>query len=365
MHTETISQYQHTHVFGQDQIRSGERRTLFVIIMTGIMMVGEIAAGIIFGSMALTADGIHMGSHMVGLGITFFAYIYARKHALDQRFSFGTGKVNALAGYSSALILIFIALVMAYESIIRIIDPVEILYNQAITVAVIGLVVNGISMLILGEKNHTHAHGDHEHGVQEHHGHEIASHEEEEHSHSDQVHHHDDHDDYDHHHEDHDDHDHDHEDHSEHDRTHVSTGVDHNLKAAYLHVLTDAMTSVLAIIALLAAKYFNLVWMDPVMGIVGAIMVIRWSVGLIQGTTIVLLDHQSSLEVRRKITSVLESFKDTKVSDLHIWSIGPGIYSSEISVITKYPESPDMYKAMIPQDSGVVHTTIEVHTCPD
>ncbi len=113
--------------FGQDQIRSGERRTLFVIIMTGLMMVGEIAAGIIFGSMALTADGIHMGSHMIGLGITFFAYIYARKHAHDQRFSFGTGKVNALAGYSSAMILIFIALFMAYESIIRIINPVEIL----------------------------------------------------------------------------------------------------------------------------------------------------------------------------------------------------------------------------------------------
>jgi len=345
MHTETISQYQHTHVFGQDQIRSGERRTLFVIIMTGIMMVGEVAAGIIFGSMALTADGIHMGSHMVGLGITFFAYIYARKHALDQRFSFGTGKVNALAGFSSAMILIFIALFMAYESIIRILDPVEILYNQAITVAVIGLVVNGISMLILGEKNHTHAHGDHDHGSHDHQAQEHPVHDHEEHSHSD--------------------HDHHLDDHTLDEHAHVSNGVDHNLKAAYLHVLTDAMTSVLAIIALLAAKYFDLVWMDPVMGIVGAVMVIRWSVGLIQGTTIVLLDHQSPLEVRKKITSVLEGFKDTKVSDLHIWSIGPGIYSSEISVITKYPESPDMYKAMIPQDSGVVHTTVEVHTCPD
>lgn len=345
MHTETISQYQHTHVFGQDQIRSGEKRTLFVIIMTGIMMVGEIAAGIIFGSMALTADGIHMGSHMVGLGITFFAYIYARKHALDQRFSFGTGKVNALAGFSSAMILIFIALFMAYESIIRILDPVEILYNQAITVAVIGLVVNGISMLILGEKNHTHAHGDHDHGSHDHQAQEHPVHDHEEHSHSDQDHHLD--------------------DHTLDEHAHVSNGVDHNLKAAYLHVLTDAMTSVLAILALLAAKYFDLVWMDPVMGIVGAVMVIRWSVGLIQGTTIVLLDHQSPLEVRKRITSVLESFKDTKVSDLHIWSIGPGIYSSEISVITKYPESPDMYKAMIPQDSGVVHTTVEVHTCPD
>jgi cation diffusion facilitator family transporter len=355
MHTESISQYQHTHVFGQDQIRSGERRTLFVIIMTGIMMVGEIAAGIIFGSMALTADGIHMGSHMVGLGITFFAYIYARKHALDLRFSFGTGKVNALAGYSSAMILIFIALFMAYESVIRIIDPVDILYNQAITVAVIGLVVNGISMLILGEKNHTHAHGDHDHGANDHHAQSQEVHDHEEHSHSDNDHHHDDHT-----HDDHADHDDAHHEHA-----HAASGDDHNLKAAYLHVLTDAMTSVLAIIALLAAKYFDLVWMDPVMGIVGAIMVIRWSIGLIQGTTIVLLDHQGPVNVQRMISSVLENYKDTKVSDLHIWSIGPGIYSSEISVVTKYPESPDIYKAMIPEDSGVVHTTIEVLTCPD
>jgi cation diffusion facilitator family transporter len=289
------------------------------------MMVGEIAAGIIFGSMALTADGIHMGSHMVGLGITFFAYIYARKHAQDQRFSFGTGKVNALAGYSSAMILIFIALFMAYKSIVRMISPVEIFYNQAITVAVIGLVVNGVSMVILGEKGHSHDHVDHDHEAH------------------DQT--------------DHDQADHDHDVHT--------TGDDHNLKAAYLHVLTDAMTSVLAIIALLTAKYLNLVWMDPLMGIVGAILVIRWSIGLIQGTTIVLLDHQISVEVRKRIIDTLESYKDTKVSDLHIWSIGPGIYSSEVSVVTKYPDSPNKYKALIPQATGVVHTTVEVHTCPE
>jgi cation diffusion facilitator family transporter len=330
MHTETISQWQHTHIFGQDQIKSGERRTLFVIIMTGIMMVGEIAAGIIFGSMALTADGIHMGSHVIGLGITFFAYVYARKHAQDQRFSFGTGKMNALAGYSSAMILIFIALFMAYESIVRIINPVEIFYNQAIAVAVIGLVVNGVSMLILGEKGHTHADDDHDHPV-----HELEVHDHDDHSHG------------------------------EHDYALIGTGDDHNLKAAYLHVLTDAMTSVLAIIALLTAKYFNLVWMDPAMGIVGAILVIRWSYGLIQGTIIVLLDHQIPLEVRERIIGILESYKDTKVSDLHIWSIGPGIYSAEVSLVTKYPDSPDNYKTMIPQNTGVVHTTIEVHYFPD
>ncbi len=160
-------------------------------------------------------------------------------------------------------------------------------------------------------------------------------------------------------------HDHADHDHGDHDHAQVGTGEDHNLKAAYLHVLTDAMTSVLAIIALLVAKYWHLVWMDPVMGILGAILVIRWSVGLIQGTTKVLLDHQIPQEIRERVTGILESYKDTKVSDLHIWCIGPGIYSSEISLVTKYPDSPDKYKTLIPQDTGIVHSTFEIHQCPD
>ncbi len=323
MHTESIAKWQHTHIFGQDQIKSGERRTLFVIIMTGLMMVSEIAAGIIFGSMALTADGIHMGSHMLGLGITFFAYIYARRHASDVRFSFGTGKVNALAGFTSAMVLIFIALFMAYESVTRIIHPVAIHYNQAIAVAVVGLMVNGASMLILGNNGHNHDHSEHTHAAD------------------------------------------DHDDNHQHSHSHPELAVDHNLKAAYTHVLTDALTSVLAIFALLTAKYLHLVWMDPLMGIVGAILVIRWSIGLLQGTTTVLLDHQIPLEVRYKIVRILESYKDTRVSDLHIWSIGPGIYSSEVSVVTRYPDSPDSYKDLIPADTGVVHTTVEVHLCQD
>jgi cation diffusion facilitator family transporter len=332
MHTESIAQWQHTHIFGQDRIRSGERRTLVVIIITALMMVAEIAAGLTFGSMALFADGIHMGSHMVGLGISFLAYIYARKYAHSQRFSFGTGKVNALAGYSSAIFLVIIALFMAYESIHRIINPVTIEYNQAILVAVIGLLVNGASMFILGERGHTHDHaGEHEHAN--------------DHSVPGTAHEHE--------------HEHDHAGH-----THTK-GADHNLKAAYLHVLTDAMTSVLAIIALLGAKYLKLNWMDPLIGVIGAILVIRWSMGLIQGTVKVLLDHQIPVEIRERIIAVLENHKDTKVSDLHIWSIGPGIYSSEIGIVTKYPDSPDIYKALIPDDTGVVHATVEVHLCPD
>jgi cation diffusion facilitator family transporter len=327
MHTESIAQWQHTHIFGQDKIRSGERRTLIVIIITSMMMVAEIVSGLLFGSMALFADGIHMGSHMIGLGISFLAYIYARKHAHDQLFSFGTGKVNALAGFSSAIFLVFIALFMAYESVNRFIHPVSIEYNQAILVAFIGLMVNGASMLILGDN--AHAHTDHDHH---------------DHAHANA----------------------DNPDHHSQTHTHAhAKGTDQNLKAAYLHVFTDALTSILAIIALFGAKFFQFNWMDPFMGVVGAFLVINWSVGLIRATSRVLLDHQIHLQTQQKIIRALEGYKDTRVSDLHIWSIGPGIYSSVVSIVTKAPESPDIYKALIPEDAGVVHTTIEIHLCHD
>jgi cation diffusion facilitator family transporter len=327
MHTESIAQWQHTHIFGQDKIRSGERRTLIVIFITSMMMTAEIVTGLLFGSMALFADGIHMGSHMIGLGISFLAYIYARKHAHDQLFSFGTGKVNALAGFSSAIFLVFIALFMAYESVNRFIHPVSIEYNQAILVAFIGLVVNGASMLILGDNAHAHP-------AQDHHDHA--------HAHADNP------------------------DHPSQMHTHAHTkGTDQNLKAAYLHVFTDALTSILAIVALFGAKFFQFNWMDPFMGLVGAFLVINWSVGLIRATSRVLLDHQIHPQTQQKIIRALEGYKDTRVSDLHIWSIGPGIYSSEVSIVTKAPDSPDIYKALIPEDAGVVHTTIEIHLCHD
>lgn len=327
MHTESIAQWQHTHIFGQDKIRSGERRTLIVIILTSMMMVAEIVTGLLFGSMALFADGIHMGSHMIGLGISFLAYIYARKHAHDQLFSFGTGKVNALAGFSSAIFLVIIALFMAYESINRFIHPVRIEYNQAILVAFIGLIVNGASMLILGDYAHKLSDHDHHHHID---------------AHADNSDHHS----------------------ETHDHTHAK-GTDQNLKAAYLHVFTDALTSILAIIALFGAKFFQFNWMDPFMGIVGSFLVINWSVGLIRATSRVLLDHQIHPQTQQKIIRALEGYKDTRVSDLHIWSIGPGIYSSEVSIVTKAPDSPEIYKALIPEDAGVVHTTIEIHLCHD
>src|SRR4030065_337253 len=191
------------------------------------------------------------------------------------------------------------------------------------------------SMLILGENGHTHSPGEEQDHTNNHSAHE--------HEHGP-------------------DHDHDH-DHDRSEQTH-SKGADHNLKAAYLHVLTDALTSILAIIALLGAKYLQLNWMDPFMGLVGAFLVIRWSIGLIQGTSKVLLDHQIPNEVQKRITRLLESHKDTRVVDMHIWSIGPGIYSSEIGIVTKFPDPPNTYKALIPSDTGVVHTTIEIHLCP-
>jgi cation diffusion facilitator family transporter len=332
MHTNSVAKWQHTHVFGQDQVRSSERRTLAVVVITATMMVVEILVGIFYGSMALLADGIHMGSHMVGLLIALIAYIYARKYANDDRYSFGTGKVKSLAGYTSAVLLVMFALLMGWESLKRLFNPVEIQFNIAIAVAFIGLVVNGVSMLILGEKGHSHDHG--EHDQHDHAGHDHHDHAE-----------------------------HDHHDHANHDEH--KSGSDHNLKAAYLHVFADAMTSVLAIGALLAAKYFGWIWADPLMGIVGAIMVARWSFGLVGNASKVLLDHQSPLEVRQRIVGIVESYKDTRVSDLHLWCIGPGLFSANLSVVTHYPDSPDKYKTLIPGDTGVVHATVEVYPCMD
>jgi cation diffusion facilitator family transporter len=306
--------WQHDHIFGQDRIRHGERRTLWVILITATMMVVEITTGLAYGSMALLADGLHMGSHTAALGITTIAYIYTRRRAADSRFSFGTGKVNAFAGYTSAVLLALFALLMAWESIHRLFSPVTIAFNQAIAVAVLGLVVNGASMLMLGGDHHDHDHG---HG-----------------------------------------HDHDHPHPHEHGHT------DHNLRAAYLHVLADALTSVLAIFALLAGKFLGLNWMDPVMGIVGAVLVARWSLGLIRDTSSILLDHQAPDALLEKTRTAIEGVDHNRVADLHIWSIGPGIYSASLAVVSDAPKPPEHYKALIPGNLGIVHTVVEVHRFP-
>jgi cation diffusion facilitator family transporter len=317
MHHDALGRWTHDHVFGQDQRRPGETRTLIVILLTAVTMVVEIGAGLLYGSMALLADGLHMGSHAVALSISAVAYAYARRRAGDPRFSFGTGKVNALGGFTGALLLAVFAIGMAYESLHRMLAPVPIAFNQAIAVAVLGLIVNGVSVLILGDHHGAgHAHGhDHGHGHDHKHGH---------------------------------GHGHEH---------------DHNLRSAYLHVLADALTSLLAIAALLAGKYAGLNWMDPLMGVLGAVLIARWSVGLLRQTSEVLLDHQAPQPLLDRVRERIEAHGTDRVADLHLWSVGPGLHAAEIVVVTHDGITPDCVKQRLPDDIDLVHTTVEIHRC--
>jgi cation diffusion facilitator family transporter len=305
MQVEDLGRWQHSHAFGQDVRRPGETRALIVIVITGVMMVAEIAGGLLFGSMALLADGLHMASHVAALGINVFAYAYARRHAHDARFSFGTGKVNTLGGFTGAVLLAGFALLMATESATRLVNPVEIAFNQAIVVAFIGLLVNGVSLFVL---SHDHEHGGAEEGDPGHGSH------------------------------------------------------DHNLIAAYLHVLADALTSVLAIGALLAAKYLGAHWMDPVMGFVGAILVARWSLGLLRATSSILLDRTAPREVVEAVARSIECEGRARISDLHVWPLGAGFYAAIVAVVTDRPRPPSYYKQRIPAGLGLVHVAVEVHT---
>jgi len=299
MHTEELHRWQHEHTFGQDVRKPGESRTMLVIALTAGMMVVEIAAGLAFGSMALLADGLHMASHAAALSVAAAAYVYARRHAADERFSFGAGKVNALAGFTGAVLLAVFALLMAGESVHRMLAPVGIAFDRAVFVAAVGLAVNGVSAVLLGHRHDGEA-----------------------------EHHH-----------------------------------DHNLRSAYLHVMADALTSVLAILALLAGKYLGLVWMDPVMGIVGALLVARWAVGLLRTTSGVLLDRQAPEHVGESIREAVAGDSDAEVADLHVWSVGPGIYSVIVSVVTSAPQPPEHYKRLMPERLNLVHRTVEVHRC--
>jgi len=318
MHTHSTAPWQHSHTFGQDRPREGERRTLLVLALTAVAMVAEIAAGLAFGSIALVADGLHMGSHATALGIVAFAYAYARRHAADSRFSFGTGKVNALGGYTGAILLSVFALAMAWESVARLLAPVDIAFDWAIAVAVIGLAVNSISAVILTVRDHGEDHG-HDHA--EDHGH---------------------------------DHDHGHGHHHGHDL---------NLRSAYLHVIADALTSVLAIAALLAGKFLGAWWMDPVTGLVGAALVSRWSWGLLRQSSRPLLDHQAPEPIRQAVREAIEGVADNRLYDLHVWAVGPGAYAAALGIVTHAPRPPGHYRALIPAALGIVHATVEVQEC--
>jgi cation diffusion facilitator family transporter len=301
MHSTTIHLWQHSHDFLIEN-RQGERRTWQVIFITVIMMVIEIGAGYLFGSMALLADGWHMGTHAAALSITVFAYRYARRHADNPRYSFSTGKVGALGGFASAVVLGVIALLMGGESIRRLFAPVQIQFNEAIGVAVLGLFVNLFCAYLLhGKNSHDHHHDHHHH--------------------------------------------------------------DYNLRAAYLHVLADALTSFLAIFALLTGKHFGWVWMDPVMGIVGALVITRWSYGLLRDTSWILLDSETDQERVEKIRSLIEADSDNLVADLHVWQISPQKVSVIITVVTHFPKPPDHYKKIISDFIGNAHITVEVQKC--
>ena len=310
MQAHDLSKWQHDHVFDQDKKRAGESRTIFVVIMTAVMMVVEIVAGQAFGSMALLADGLHMASHTAALGIALIAYVVSRRLAADHRFAFGVGKINSLAGFASAVLLLGFAVAMVTESVDRLINPLSISFDQALMVAVVGLVVNGASAWILMSTPHDHGHG------------------------------------------------HDHQ--REHEHEHEHGGHDHNLRAAYLHVLADALTSVLAIVALLAGKYFQAGWLDPAMGIVGAALVARWSIGLIRDSSRVLLDEQADEHRLVKLRHALEASPSDRIADLHLWNIGHGIHAAEVIVVSDDPKSPDHYKSLIPAALKVVHATVEV-----
>lgn len=332
MHTHSLKKWIHSHAFGQDAVRVGEKRTVVVVVITVVTMVVEIAAGYIFGSMALLADGLHMGSHASALAISAFAYYFTRKHAHDARFNFGTGKVNTLAAFASAVLLGVFALIMGVESIGRFVHPVTISFNQAILVAVLGLAVNVVSLVILGGHGHSHTEG------------EAREHDEE------HVHAHD---------------EHEHGGHRRHEL--VQCEPEHrrdlNLGSAYLHVLADALTSVLAIGALLSGKYLGQTWLDPAMGIVGAVMVTAWSAKLLRLSARVLLDMEVPDSVRASLRESVEANPDDRVSDLHVWAVGPGIYAAEIAVVSAAPRPPDYYKGLLHCDVGLVHITVEVHPC--
>jgi cation diffusion facilitator family transporter len=310
MHTQTLGRLRHSHVFLGPRHDENERRTWAVVALTAATMVAEIVGGAWFGSMALVADGWHMATHAGALAMAALAYRFARHHAEDERFGFGTGKFGDLAGYSSAMILAVIALLVGYESVARLLNPVSISFDQAIAIAAVGLAVNLASAWLLREGP---AHGHHGEGD----------------SHLHQHHHHH----------------------------------DHNLRAAYAHVLADALTSVLAIAALLAGRLFGWVWMDPAMGLVGALIIAHWSVGLLRSSAAVLLDTVPCERLAAQLRGRLEHGTD-KVADLHLWRLGPGHLGVVASIVSDAPQPPDAYKARLAGVAGLSHVTIEVHTCP-
>ncbi len=293
----------HQHNFSSHNSQ-GEKRTFYVLLLTIITMVVEIVAGTIYGSMALLADGWHMGTHAAAFGITLFAYRYAKKHAESERFSFGTGKVSVLGGYTSAIALGIVALLMLVESVHRLFNPQAIQFNEAIIVACIGLTVNVVSMFLLGDHHHDHD-SDHNHKHGEHHH-------------------------------------------------------DHNLRAAYMHVLADTLTSLLAIVALLFGKFYGWNWLDAAMGMVGAFVIAKWTMNLMKQTSPILLDENIDQDYRDSVTETLTPY--ASVTDFHMWKVSGHHYSAAITLESNSDKTVSEYKQMLAKFDKINHLTLEVHS---
>jgi cation diffusion facilitator family transporter len=309
MHTHDLSPWTHDHVF-DEQSHAAERGTRLVMWITAAMMVIEIVAGWRFNSMALLADGWHMSSHALAIGLSAFAYAAARRYASDARFAFGTWKIEVLGGFASATLLLGVAVLMVLGSLERLLAPQPIRYEEAIVIAALGLAVNTVCALILG-RAHEHDHDD---------------------SHAHAEHHH-----------------------------------DLNLRSAYLHVIADAATSVFAIIALAGGWVYGWSWLDPVMGIVGAVLVSLWAKNLLIATGKVLLDREMDHPVVAEIREVVESDAkagDTRVADLHVWRVGKRAYSCALSVVTHDPSlTAATIRQQLARHEEIAHATIEIHRC--
>lgn len=322
MHTHSLDAWTHEHVFLGEHHHRNERRIWLVVALTAAMMGTEIIGGMIFGSLALVADGWHMSTHAAALAISALAYLYARRHRHDRRFSFGTGKLGDLASFASAIILAMIALLIGYESIERLMHPIGIAYSEAIGIAVLGLAVNLVSAWLLrdapehGHHHHHHGH-DHQHdGHDRHHGHQHHGH----------------------------------------------GARDLNLRAAYIHVLADAATSVLAIFGLLAAWLFNWRFIDPLVGLVGTLVILSWAYGLIRAAGAALLDTVPDEALEKALRARLEVQGD-RVADQHLWRIGPGHYAAVLTIVSDHPQRPSHYKSRLSGLQGLSHVTIEVEDC--
>lgn len=313
MHRTHRSRWQHSHDFAAD-FSIAERRTRIVAVITGVMMVVEIAAGAVFNSMALLADGWHMGTHLAAFLIAALAYYFSRRHANDPRYSFGTGKMGVLGGFASAVVLAVVALLMAGESLHRILAPVPIRFNEAIPIAALGLLVNLVCALLLKDSHHHH------HDARHHHGHAGY-----EHGHQDL-----------------------------------------NLRAAYIHVLADALTSVTAIIALLTGKFLGWTRLDPVMGIAGSILVAVWAWGLLRSTSGILLDRTpETSDLPDEIRRAVEADDDSLVTDLHIWQVASGKFAAIVGIVAHTPKTPGHYRNLLGEHEELLHITIEVQQCED